>query len=426
SALSALAILSSALALAACGKPHAAAPAGGMPPPPQVGVASPVKQMLPVVRELTGQVESAAVVELRPRVHGVVERVLVADGAEVAAGQAVLQLDHQPFDAALQVAEANLARADALLAQARQQFTRAEELMPQRAIAQQEFDDLRSTLKAVEAQRAAADAAILTARLDVGYTTIASPIAGRIGKINTTLGNLVQSGQSLLATVVGMDPIEIAFDIDEKTWHAVSARLRAAEAGGAKVRVWAGIDGESGFPHEGAVGYAENRIDPASGSMRLRARFANADRSLTPGAFARVRFEVAPERPVLVINDQALQSQLALRYVLVVGADGVTQFRPVQLGEPVGGNLHVVASGLGPDDRIVVTGLAKIFFPGMTVVPMPVSMLDPVPAPGAHGAPAEAPHVDGSAPTAGSATAASTGAGHSGDASAPEGNGTTP
>jgi RND family efflux transporter MFP subunit len=379
------------LALAACGEQQPQQQGGAMPPP-MVGVAAPLKRELPALRELTGQVEAIETVELRPRVGGLIERVLAKDGAEVKAGDVILEIDRVPLDLAVHASEANLARAQALELQAKQQLSRAQDLLPQHITTQQQVDDLNAQLKAAEAQRAAAEVALASAKLDVGYARVTAPIGGRIGKIQATAGNLVQGGgpvpATLLATIVRLDPIDIAVDLDEPTWRAVAQRVRASESGGAPVPVSAAVAGDQGFPRQGAIAYADNHIDPKSGSIRVHARFANADRGLVPGAFARVRVEVAPPRPVLLINEQALQSQLAMRYVTVVQDDGKTQPRPVQLGEPVEGGLRVVAGGLGPDEKIVVSGLTKVFYPTAPVTPIPTSMEHPeeMQMPGAPGA----------------------------------------
>jgi RND family efflux transporter MFP subunit len=383
-----------AILLAACGEQPAQQAAGGGGFAPPVGVASPIKRQVPVLRETTGMVEAIQSVELRPQVGGMVVSVVAKDGAEVKAGEPILEIDRAPLEVAERASEANLARTDALLIQARQQFQRAEELLPQHVVTQQQRDDLFAALKTAEAQKAAAEADLANAKLQLGYAHVASPITGRLGKIQTTVGNLLQGGgpvpATLITTVVSLDPIDIAFDVDEPTWSKVGPRVRAIASGGAPVVVTAAVGDERGFTHQGMVAYADNRIDTKTGSIRVHARFANADRALTPGAFARVRIEAEAPREVLLINEQSLQSQLAMRYVTVVKADGGTEMRPVQLGEQVEGGLRVVTGGLGADERIVVSGLVKVFFPGAPVTPMPTSMEHPaeMAAPGPGGAPA--------------------------------------
>nr|MBA3938068.1 efflux RND transporter periplasmic adaptor subunit [Planctomycetota bacterium] len=349
---------------------------GGMPPPP-VGVAAPLKRDLPVVREMTGRLEAVETVELRPRVSGVVDRVLVSDGAEVKVGDVILEIDQRVFVANAAKAEADVARAASHLDQAHILFGRAKNLVEQKIVSQQAFDDASAAVKTGEAEVAAAKATLVSAQLDLGYTKVTAPVSGRIGKVATTTGNLVQGGgpvpATLIATIVTIDPVYAVFDLDETTWNAIGARLRAAASGGPAVPVAVGLAGESGYPHHGDVAFVDNQIDSASGSIRVRARLANADRALVSGAYARIQLEIAAPRPVLLINERAVQSQLTTRTVVVVGADGSTQVRPVRLGESAG-QLRVVDSGLIETDTIAVNNLSKIFFPGMPVMPLPASM----------------------------------------------------
>ncbi len=399
--VAALAVLGATLAaLASCGgQPEAHAAGGGMPPPP-VGVAAPIPRELPVVREITGRLEAVQTVELRPRVSGVVERVLVADGAEVKEGDVVLEIDQRVFVANLAKASADVARAESRLDQARILFGRAKNLVEQKIVSQQSYDDAAAAVKTGEAEVAAAKATRDSAQLDLGYTKVTAPVGGRIGKVVTTTGNLVQGGgpvpATLIATIVTIDPVYAVFDLDETTWNAIGGRLRAAAGGGAAVPVAVGLAGESGYPHHGNVAFVDNQIDSASGSIRVRARLPNADRALVSGAYARIQLEIAAPRPVLLINERAVQSQLTTRYVLVVDDQGGTSFRPVKLGDSVD-QLRVVDGGLAPTDTIAVNNLSKIFFPGMPVTRVPASMLTgendapPAGAPGAPGAPGAAP-----------------------------------
>jgi RND family efflux transporter MFP subunit len=404
------------LLLASCGGSGQHNGGHQMPPPP-VAVAEPIQRELPVVRELTGRVEAVEVVDLRPRVGGAVEKVLVADGAEVAAGQPILTIDEQPLRVAIAHAEAEVARSEALLAQARQQFERARKLVQDKVISQQQYDDLEAALRTAEAVLASAKAARDSAQLDLGYAHVTAPIAGRIGKIAATVGNLVQGGGPVpathLATLVSVDPVEVVFDLDEATWSRVSARLRASTTGGPAVPVKVALAGENAFQHLGTVCFADNQIDGNSGSIRIRARLPNPDRSLTPGAFARVQLELEQPRPVLLINERAVLTQLATRFVLVVGDGNSTQFRPVVLGDTVD-QLRVVESGLKPGERLVVGGLAisgfgKMFFPGMPVMPMPASMLTTQPEGMPPGAGAQAPGAPGAKPEGAAPAAAADG-----------------
>lgn len=397
--------LSSALAalalLAGCGKAPSAAPAGQMPPPP-VGVAAPIAKTLPITREFTGRLEAMQTVELRSRVGGTILEVVVADGAEVKAGEVIMRIDDEPLKATLTRIEAERTGAAARQMQAHQQFDRTKDLVATKIVSQQAFDDAQSALNIATAVLAAADAGLVNAKLDLSHATITAPIAGRIGRIQATVGNVVQaSGMApgtLLATLVSIDPVYAVFDLDETSWQKIGAGLRASAStdgkGETAVPVSVALPGEQGFPHVGVVSFVDNQIDSTSGSIRIRATIPNPGRALTPGAFARIQLQVAPPRPVLLINERAVQAQLMTRYVLVVDDHGGTSFRPVQLGENAEG-LRVVLSGLAPTDTIAVNNLAKIFYPGFPVTPVSASMVTTQnDAPPAAAPPAGAPHVE--------------------------------
>lgn len=399
-----LLLVISSLLLTACGKPPPAAPGGGMPPP-TVGVAAPLIRDLPELREYTGRIEAIQVVDLRARIGGTIQRVVVQDGAAVKAGDLLFEIDPAPQKAVVARGEAEVARAQseitrsqadvarsqAALFQARQQFERAKRLVADQVVSRQQYDDAEAAVRIAEAAvnitdaavhsaesaLAATRAALETARIDLGFTRITAPIAGRIGRAFATPGNVVQASGvamgTLLATLVAVDPLYVAFDVDEATWRRTSERLRTSADGGARVPVSIGVPGEQGFPHEGTVSFVDNQIDPASGAIRIRATVPNPKLELTPGAFARVQLEVAPPRRVVLVDERTVQAQLTTRYVLTVDAQGKTLIRPVSLGAAVG-TWRVVESGLTGDERIAVNNLAKIFFPGMPVSPVPASM----------------------------------------------------
>ncbi len=374
----ALPLVGTLLALAACGKPPAAG--GGFPPPP-VGVAAPLAKELPVTREFTGRIEAIQSVDLRTQVGGTILAVLVRDGAPVTQGQLLFQIDEAPLKAALAQAKAEVARGEAGLTQAKQQFERAKKLVADRIVSQQAYDDAESTLATATAVQAAAAATLERAELDLGHARITAPITGRMGRVLATVGNLAQASGpapgTLLGTIVATDPVYAVFDLDENLWRRIGDRLRksadAQGAGDVAVPVDVALAGETGFPHAGAVTFVDNQIDTASGAIRVRATLADPAGVLTPGAFARIRLQTDPPRPVVLINERAVLAQLTTRYVLTVDDKGATAFRPVQLGETAG-NLRVVLDGLAPTDRIAVNNLTKIFFPGMPVSPVPASM----------------------------------------------------
>jgi multidrug efflux system membrane fusion protein len=386
--------------LAGCfGKPPAPAAAPQMPPMP-VGVAAPIERVLPQTRELVGRLEAVQTIDLRPQVSGRLEQVLVADGALVAAGQPLFKIETTSFTAAVMRAEAELARSTAQVDLAKAAFARSQQMIEQKAVSQQSFDESSAAVRVAEAAVAAARAALTTARLDVDRTTITAPIAGRIGKVQVNAGNIVQASGvaagTVLATLVSVDAVNASFDIDEGTFARIAPRLRAAASGGPAVPVQVITGG--GDPRTGTVTFIDNQIDPQSGAIRIRALIPDAVNTLTPGAFVRVILETAPPRPVLLINEKAVQAQVATRYVLTVDAKGQTAFRPVRLGETIGG-LRVVEHGLAAGELIAVNNLSKIFFPGQVVMPLPADMQTTASLPPPTGAAT-------AAPAAGPATAA--------------------
>ncbi len=365
-------ILLSVVLLSSCGGP----PAQPQMPPPVVGVANPILRELPLERVLSGRIEATETVEISPQVSGQVLKVLAADGAELKVGDPILEIDPAPFLAALARADAGVAQAAANLRLATDARERNAKLVKTGIVQQQAYDDSITAAVAAEAALAAAKAALTTAQLDRTNTVVRAPISGRLGIVRTTTGNVVQGGggfpPSVITTLVALDPVHALIDLDETTYRVIAERLAASVAGGAPVRVRVGVAGEVGFPHEGRVSVIDNHVDAGTGSIRLRATIANPRRVLIPGAFARIAIEVAPARPVLLVHEQALLSQLVTRYVLTVDAKGITAFRPVQPGTAHGVLREV--SGLAPTDRVVATNLAKIFFPGMPVLPEPVDM----------------------------------------------------
>ena len=360
------------LALTACGGP----PKMPQMPPPQVGVATPISRDLPVERVLAGRIEAVSVVSVSPQVSGIVLQVFAADGAEVKAGDPILEIDPASFKAAQARAEAGVGQAAANLRLASDVRDRNAKMFKENVVAQQVYDDSVTAVAAADAALASATAALTTTQLDLSRTTLRAPIAGRLGTVRTTAGNVVQGGggfpPTVVTSLVAVDPVYATIDLDEVTYRRLAPRLAASVSGGAAVRVRVGLAGEEGLPHEGRVTFVDNQVDAGSGSIRLRATIANPQRLLTPGAFARVGLEVEAPRPVLLVHEQAILAQLATRYVLVVDDTGLTSFRPVQPGVAHGVLREV--TGLAPGERIAATNLAKIFYPGMPVQPLAVDM----------------------------------------------------
>jgi RND family efflux transporter MFP subunit len=247
--------------------------------------------------------------------------------------------------------------------------------LAQHAISQEEFDTRSSGYEQAEANVQLAESALDTAQLNMTYTKVISPINGRISRANITLGNLVTNGQTLLTTVVSLDPIYVRFDGDEQAYLRSVKEARDRAAGGSKevaAPVVVGLADEAGFPHSGVIVFQDNEVDPQTGTIRTRAKLDNHDRAFTPGLFARVRLMGDKKYDALLINDSAVGTDQTVKYVLVVGADNKVEYRPVKLG-PVIDGLRVVREGLKANDTIIVNGLQRVR-PGSPVTPQTVAM----------------------------------------------------
>jgi RND family efflux transporter MFP subunit len=335
------------------------------PPAPKVEVAPVLFKALPQWDDFTGQMQAIDSVNIHARVGGFINAVAFQEGAKVRKGEVLFQIDPRPFQAEVDHASAELdhARAQARLAAA--DADRGQRLMDQNAVSQGELERLQAVAASAKADVSAADAALATARLNLSFTRVTSPIDGRVSKAAITPGNLVTTAD-LLTTVVSDGPIYASFNTDEQTYlkYAAGERGKAAP-------VYLGLMTEDGFPHKGKLAFIDNAVDGRSGTINGRAVFDNADGAFTPGLFAHIRLVSAKTQVVAVAPEQALGEDLGKRYVLVLGKDNDVQYRAVTLG-PAVGELRIVREGLNPGDRIVVSGLQKVK-PGDPVTPVPAS-----------------------------------------------------
>ncbi len=369
-----------AVAVSACGSSEAA-PGAGMPPPPDVSVATVLNKPVHQWDSFNGRVTAVESVELRPRVSGYVQRVAFKEGQEVKQGDLLFVIDPRPYKAALDQANAQLqrARAEAKLAQA--QDARAQTLIEAKAISREEFETRKAASAQGDAGVRAAEAAVAAARLDLQFTEVRAPIDGRIGRAMVTEGNLAQADATLLTSLVSQDPMYVYFESDEQTYLRYGELARKGERTRSSNPVRVGLANEQGFPHEGTVDFVDNQVDPATGTIRARAVLSNADRSLTPGLFARVQVQGSGEFEARLIDDKAVLTDQDRKYVYVLGPDNTAVRKDVQLGRMIDG-LRVVESGLDAKDQVIVHGVQKVFMPGMPVAPKTIAMGAPAPAPG--------------------------------------------
>ena len=365
--------IAAAIALATSGCSGQASANPEAPQAPEVGVATVLPTQVRQWDEFSGRVAAIESVELRPRVSGYVQRVAYEEGSEVAKGDLLFVIDPRPYRAALDQAQAQLERARAEARLARTQHERAQSLVEARAISREEFETRRAGSAQGDAGVRAAEAAVAAARLDLQFTEIRSPVAGRAGRALVTAGNLAQADATLLTTVVSQDPVHVHFDADERAFLRYQALSRSGARDATSNPVRVGLADEQGHPHAGVVDFIDNRIDSATGTVHARAVLPNPDRVFTPGLFARVQLEGSAEFDALLVDDKAVLTDQDRKYVYVLGEGDTAQRRDVTLGRVVDG-LRVVESGLESGDRVIVAGVQKVFFPGMPVAPEQVAM----------------------------------------------------
>jgi len=405
-ALAAIAVASAALALSGCGDPAEAQAQGGPPQAPPVSVAPAVQRAVAESEEFSGRLEATELVELRPRISGSIDKVHFVDGATVRKGDLLFTIDPRPFEAEVARAQAQLAAAKARSELAQSELTRATKLLESQAVSRQEFDQLASGTRTSQADIQAAEAALRVARLNLDYTKVRAPITGRVSRAQITAGNIVND-QSVLTTIAGIDRVYAYFDGSEQTY----LRLKAANAGKQAPKVRLGLANEQGFPHAGQVDFVDNRLNPQTGAIRLRASFDNAKGQFTPGLSAKLKMEDANTYDAVLVPDRAIGTDQTKKFVYVVGANGQPQFREVKLGALIDG-MRVVQGGVKPGENVVVDGLQRVM-PGMPVSAqvlkvdakgMPIPAAPPQGPPGAGGAaPAADPKGDAPKPASGDA-----------------------
>jgi multidrug efflux system membrane fusion protein len=349
-----------------------------MPPTP-VSVATVVDREVSQWEEFTGRIEAVDRVEIRPRVGGYLTGVHFEEGALVKKGDRLFSIDDREYVAALASAKADVARARSRLTLAEEEYARSEKLIAARAVSEGELQSRRGELLQAQADIAAAEARQQQAALNVQFSHIDSPISGRVGAALVKPGNLVSPGESLLTTVVSVDPIYVTFEGDERAYlryQAMVANGSRESARGSNNPVRVGLANETGFPHSGELDFIDNALDPSSGTIRVRALLPNPDGLFIPGLFARVQLQGAEAERALLIHEQAVMTDQDRKYVFVVGEGDTAERRDLVLGGSVDG-LRIVESGLAPGDRVVVNGTKKIFFPGAPLVPQEVPMDEP-------------------------------------------------
>jgi multidrug efflux system membrane fusion protein len=327
--------------------------------------------------EFSGRLEAVERVDVRSRVSGAIQAIHFREGALVKQGDVLVTIDPAPF-----AAEVDRAEAQVVAARARVQFTKNEEergrqLTETRNMSQRDLDQRTNAYREAEANLRAAQAALQSAKLNLGYTDVRAPVSGRVGKREITVGNLVAAGPDApaLTTLVSVSPIYASFNADEDVVLRALKSVRADASAPTQVDripVQMVINTGNGAPIEGRLQLIDNQVDAKSGTVRVRAVFENADGNLMPGQFARLRMGQAQTTAALLVNERAIGTDQNKRFVMVVDADSKAAYREVTLGAAVDG-LRIVTNGLQPGERIVVNGLQRIR-PGALVAPQMVGM----------------------------------------------------
>lgn len=357
-------VATSALLLTACG-PGGAPPGGpgahGGPPP--VSVVPAVQRPVQASEEFSARIEAQETVEVRSRVAGTLEQVHFREGQRVARGAPLFSIDARPYAAEVERLQAQAAAARTQLELNRAERMRGEKLLPMQAISQQEMDQWRAAERQAEANLRSAQSAVASAQLNLGYTRIAAAIAGRVSRAQVTPGNLVGVGDPVLTTLVASDKVHVWFDASEASYLQLAAALRQ---GGAAPTISLGLSNEAGHPHKGTVDFIDNRLNAATGSIRVRAVLDNKAGLFTPGLSARVLLASGAPVPRVLVPERAIGTDQTRKVVMVIGANNLVAPREVKTGALLGG-MRVI-DGVKAGELVIIDGLQRAF-PGAPVAP---------------------------------------------------------
>jgi RND family efflux transporter MFP subunit len=366
------ALIAVATLVASCGEQKQQA---GGPPPPGVTVAKPVKRTVVDYDEYVGRFAAINSVEIRARVSGYLDKVHFKDGQLVKQGDLLFTIDKRPFQNTLDQARANLVQAQSNLAFTESDYTRGQQLVRDKTITDQTFEQRAQAFRNAKAGVSANEAAVRQAELDMEFTELRAPINGRIGDRRVSPGNLVTGGTggntTLLGTIVSTDPIWFEFTFDEASYLRYERLANAGQDVASRnngVQVALKLIDESDFDHEGRMDFVDNVIDRSTGTIRGRAVVANSKEIFTPGMFARVRIPGTPPYEALLVPDVAIGTEQARRFVVVIDDQDTARLKYVTLGQVTKDGLRAIKDGIGPNDRIVVSGLMQAR-PGTKVKP---------------------------------------------------------
>ena len=356
------------LVISACGKtPETAASM----PAAKVSVAKVLEQPVNEWDEFTGRLEAPETVEIRPRVSGQIDEVAFTEGALVKKGDLLFQIDPRPFQAEVRRLEAQLAQARATATRSENEAQRGERLRLSNAISAELADSRTTAAQEARAAVAGIQAQLDLAKLNLSFTRVTSPINGRVSRAEITAGNLVTADVTPLTSVVSTDKVYAYFDADERVFLKYTQLARQGQRGQA-TPVYMGLSNEDGNPHLGQMNFVDNQVNPQTGTIRGRAVFDNKDGAFTPGLYARLKLVGSGTYSAVLINDEAVGTDLGKKFVLVMDAENKPAYRAVELGPKIEG-LRIVRNGLSKDDTIIVKGLQRAR-PGSPVTPETVPM----------------------------------------------------
>jgi multidrug efflux system membrane fusion protein len=341
--------------------------------PATVEVAAVEAKPIRLSDEFNGRVVSINSVDMRARVTGYVDEVAYREGDSVKRGDLLFVIDPRPFRDALDSAMANLEREQAAATFANIQEKRAQRLNASEAISQEEYQNRDSDLSQSTARVHEAESAVATAKLNLSFTEVRSPIDGRTSRALLTRGNLAQADQTVLTTVVSQDPIYVYFDCDEQSYLRFQDREHRASGVSSANPVRIELANEKGFPHVGRIDFLDNELNPSTGTIRARVKLSNPDHLLAPGLYARVRLESTRAVEALLVDDKAILTDQDQKYVYVVGPGNLAQRKDIVTGGMADG-LRLIQSGLAPGDKVIVSGLQQIYVAGTPVTPTQVAM----------------------------------------------------
>jgi len=366
------ALLALATLVASCGEQKQQA---GGPPPPAVTVAKPQKRTVVDYDEYVGRFVAINSVEIRARVSGYLDKLHFKDGQVVKQGDLLFTIDKRPFQNTLDQARANLLQAQSNLAFTESDYTRGQQLVRDKTITDQTFEQRAQAFRNAKAGVSANEASVRQAELDMEFTELRAPMNGRIGDRRVSPGNLVTGGTggntTMLATIVSVDPIYFEFTFDEASYLRYERLANAGQDVASRntgVQVALKLIDESDFDHEGRMDFVDNVIDRSTGTIRGRAVVANPKEIFTPGMFARVRIPGTPPYEALLVPDVAIGTEQARRFVVVIDDQDTARLKYVTLGQVTKDGLRAIKDGIGPGDRIVISGLMQAR-PGTKVKP---------------------------------------------------------